>query len=146
MCTDSIPYQVSIPQWRQLTTRLGLNYPQPKIQILYNFNFKPKIARKISGLYGSSPTKWADFSYQTGGSVPTKRAASHNGRVIRGLLACVSYQTGEHGQLPLDVSYQTGERSPTPTCIPLGVGGSGHLHEKARQSVRGAEDKLARLS
>jgi hypothetical protein len=56
-------------------------YPQPKVQILFNFNFGGTFARDFNALYLIYPTKRAAFSYKAGGSIPTKRAT-------------FSYQTG----------------------------------------------------
>ena len=61
------------------------SYPQPKVQVPFNFKFRRKIAREVKVLRGMSPTKRADFSYQTGGPFPTKRAD-------------FPYQTGDMGQ------------------------------------------------
>ena len=57
------------------------NYPQHKDSISLNFKLAPIKKLRFNGLVVLSPTKGADFSYQTGDGFTTKRAG-------------ISYQTG----------------------------------------------------
>jgi hypothetical protein len=137
-------YQISAdsPIGRRLrSSRLSEgSYPQRQVQILLISDSGEKSLAEsrfcvprllVNGRI--SPTKRADQFLLNGRCSPTKRAARHSGRSISGLPACVSYQTGEHGNCPARRLLPNGRPPPTPTCIPLGVGGSAFIHDEARQ-------------